>query len=319
MSIPFGRTSWLRKKAQADFTTPAAGNYQNIAYYTQSLGSETPLEDDPVLSQNGVRDPNDPAPGLTNHSGDIEVPLDLDQIGFWLTSLLGLPETTDDTGGNYTHVFKSGAETLPADTIEIALKANLFLQHVGCMVNTLSISTQRQAGYGRVRLGLLGHAENKLTATAAGVPVAGVIERVPAFTGRVLIGDVAVASVTQAELTYANNLEGHEGLRADGLQSGFDTGVPAFSGSMTLRFTDTALYDQGKAMTADSLEFEWAKSATKSLSFKSGRAFIEKFKVPVNGPNGVSVNANWRAALDPNEAGKEMLIVTLKNQHESYA
>ena len=243
MSIAHGRLSALRMKPQSAFETPAtaAPAYVQLPYYTHSLGMAKPLEDDPVLSQDGVRDPSEHAPGLPGHDGQLTVPVDLNQAGFWLRMLLGAPTTTDDGGGDFTHVFKSGAADLPFNTIEMDTAANVVLQHIGVMAESWGMNTQRQSGYGRMDLSMVGREEKRLTSAVDADAGTIALERVPAFTGVVKVDDALVGSITEANFTYANNLEGHEGLDAAGLQTGYDTGVPAFTGGLNARFVDTAL------------------------------------------------------------------------------
>lgn len=42
----------------------------------------------------GTRNPQEPIPGRTDVSGDIQVPLDYVCMGYWFRALFGLPETT---------------------------------------------------------------------------------------------------------------------------------------------------------------------------------------------------------------------------------
>ena len=318
--IAHGRTGTLRLGKQADFVTPAPASpaYTQLPFYTHSLGLEGPLDDDPVLSRDAVLDPSTPAPGLKNHGGALSVPVDLNQLGHWLRLVFGAPVTTDDTGGDFTHVFKSGAIELPAGTIEMQARSDVVLQHVGCMIDTWAMSTQRQAGYGRADFTIVGRTENRLSAPVDSDAAAVAEARIPAFTGTLKIDDVAAAAVTDANFTYANALAPHEGLDAAGLQTGYDTGMRAFTGQLTARFTDTVLYADAEAASALSLEFLWSLAANKSLSVKAGVARLERARIGVDGPGGIQVPYSFKAETDPDEAAKAMLVVTLKNQVAAY-
>ncbi|MDF1627033.1 MAG: phage tail tube protein [Parvibaculaceae bacterium] len=318
MAQVHGALSNLYYKKAASFGNVPVGNYAALAFYSSTLAATRPLEEDPVLGR-GQWDPADAVEGITDHAGQLAVPLCVNQLGHWLTLLLGEPVTSDDTGGDYTHVWKSGALTLPSGVAELALRNDLVHQHIGLMANSLSLSTARAGGYGRASFDMVGQKEVKLGASAAGAPTNVPLDQVLAFKGQLLIDDVAVASVTQADLSYTNNLAGQEGLNAEGLQTGFERGVPAFTGSLTARYTDATLFDMADQHTPFALELKWVKAANKSLSIRAGRVKMPKPQVGLQGPGGVSVTYNFTGAADAAEADGRMMVVTLKNQTASYA
>ncbi|MEQ9518117.1 MAG: phage tail tube protein [Parvibaculum sp.] len=313
-----GALSNLYYKKAGSFGDVPGGNYAKLAFYSSTLAASRPLEEDPVLGR-GAWDPADAVEGVTDHAGQLAVPLCVNQLGHWFTLLLGEPVTTDDTGGDYTHVWKSGGLTLVNGVAELELRNDIVHQHIGLMANSLSLSTARSGGYGRANFDLVGQKEVKLGASAAGVPTSVPLDQLLAFKGQLLIDDVAVASVTQADLSFTNNLSGQEGLNVEGLQSGFERGVPAATGSLTARYTDATLFDMSDQHTPFALELKWAKAANKSLSIRAGRVKMPKAQVGLQGPGGVSVSYNFTGAADPAEADGRMLVVTLKNQTLGYA
>ncbi|WP_375695591.1 phage tail tube protein, partial [Bartonella sp. AC66GZZY] len=65
------------------------------------------------------RDPTAPFQDVINVDGDIVVPVDLRNIGYWLKALFGAPATNDS--GPYAHDFVSGEINLPSLSFEVDL------------------------------------------------------------------------------------------------------------------------------------------------------------------------------------------------------
>ena len=96
---------------EATYGTDPSGNYQKVPFISCDLGASQDLIDDEILGSG--RDPKDSATDLLTVGGQIVVPLDLRNIGFWFKGLLGAPDTSGSSAP-YTHRFVSGLATLPS-------------------------------------------------------------------------------------------------------------------------------------------------------------------------------------------------------------
>lgn len=317
MGQAFGRDAAMAIGVQADFDTVAAEDgYTSIPFYSHSFGRNQKLEDDPVLGEGRGRSPAEPTQGLPDPGGDLVVPLDLGNAGFYLRALMGAPATTGE--GDFTHIFKPG-NAIPAHTIEILNRAGDYSQHVGLMLDKLALGVARESGYRRATLSWKHKTENTLAASAAGAIAAAITaDRMPAFRGALKKDNVKIGETVNASLTLANNLTAFD-VTDQGEPGGYDLGEFAFTGSLTARFTSTALYDAADDGDIFALEFGWVLSATKSLLIRAGKVKIEKSSKPISGPQGLQQTYNFRAHYDAAEADKAPVVATLKNQVASYA
>ncbi len=311
----------VQTDADAPFKTPApADSYVAIPFYSHTLNRNQKLEQDDVLGEGRGRNPGDSTDGLVDHGGDLVVPFDLGNAGLWLRGLLGEPATTNNAG-DYTHIFKSGAASLPAHTIEIKHKDDDYAQHIGMMVDKLSVAMAREGGYRKLTASLKGRTETSPspTASAAGaIGAALTASKLVAVRGALKIDNVKVGEIISADAALANNLEAYAELD-DGFVAGYDLGTFGFTGSLTARFLTRDMYERANAGTAFALELSWTLAANKSLAIRSGVTKLEKSAKPVSGPGGMQQQYNFVAQHDPNEVDKAMVVATLKNQIASYA
>jgi hypothetical protein len=74
-----------------------------------------------------------------------------------------------------------------------------------------------------------------------------------------------VRKLTGGAVTYSNNLEKIESIRADGLIEGADPTMAALTGRIDVRFADTTLIDLAAGGTPVDLEFACTLSAQAKL------------------------------------------------------
>ena len=110
-----------------------------------------------------------------------------------------------------------------------------------------------------------------------------------------------------------------ETIRPDMMIDGIDDGLRTLSGSVDLRFgSDATIDDLADNNTPAALEYAFGLTSrpTWGLKFIMPRAFFPKSKKPVEGPGGVAITSNWRAAYD--QAAGHMLKVELTNDVATY-
>ncbi|WP_457650876.1 phage tail tube protein [Profundibacter sp.] len=311
-----GRAQGARSQLAAAFettygTAPASGFFK-MPFARSSLGAEQPLLNSELLGYG--RDPLAPVKDVVTSDGDVEIPIDAEAFGFWLKAAFGAPTTTGTT--NKTHTFTSGSWSLPSMSIEVALpEIPRYAMYTGCVVDELNWTMER-SGLLTATAKLVAQGENVATTTAAGTPTAWNLQRFGHFNGSILRNGTALGNIVSADVTYSNNIDRIETIRADGKIDGADPSLAAMTGRIDVRFADTVLMDQAIAGGASSLEFSWSLSANVSLKFTAHKVYLPRPKVEIQGPQGVQASFDWQAALD--SGAGQMCTIVLKNQIASY-
>nr|WP_321482854.1 phage tail tube protein [uncultured Cohaesibacter sp.] len=316
---PHGRATNLYVNLQADFATPASGDYVSTLFYSEDIAETEDKQEDSILGLTRVndRDQTQMADGLPSHGGSLTVPLDLNHIGLWLYALFGAPDTTG--AGPYTHVFASGADQLPYLSIEFEKrKGSAFFQQVGLVASSMSLAMAKEPGYRQVDLQFVGRNENKLTSSAAGTPAAQMARKpILSRVGQIKLDGVAVADIMSSDLSYNNNPTADESLNGTNYINGYDLDeIATCSGSVTLRYKDEAFYDLAVAGTAHQVEMIYELGANESLTLEMPAVRFARGPIaPISGPGGMQAQINWSAEQSATEP---MLTITLKNAIESY-
>jgi hypothetical protein len=99
--------------------------------------------------------------GALTCDGEVAVPCDARQIGFWLKALLGEPTTTGTT--NFTHSFQSGGATIPSLSLQ-AINPDVPLRrtHFGARVDSFTLPLRRD-GLTSATLSLIAQGESTKT------------------------------------------------------------------------------------------------------------------------------------------------------------
>jgi len=287
----------------------------NVPLVSHSLGEERPLIESDLLGMG--REMQDPTPDVATNDGDIVVPVDVRNFGRWLRLFFGDP-TVSGASGTFTHVFKSGAVTLPSMSIEVgAPEVPAFSVNRGARGNQLRISLAR-SGLLNATCSLICIGETvPVAATVGGAnPASLATTRFPQAVGFVRKDGQVLGSVVGADFSFSNNLEKVETIQPDGRIEDSDPGMAQMSGSVNVRFKDRVLLDAATAQppTPMELAFGWQFGAF-SLVFLVGRVFMPQAKKPVTGPNGIMQSFNWQSSK---AASGNSVVVTLINDVPSY-
>jgi hypothetical protein len=187
--------------------------------------------------------------------------------------------------------------------------------YAGCVVDQLSFQMQR-AGLLTATARLVAQGEALAATTGAGTPAALDLLRFGHFNGTVTRNGTALGNLVTAEVTYANNLDRIETIRADGRIDGADPGMAALTGRMEVRFADQVLANQAIAGDACAIELGWVLPSGESLTFTIHAVYLPRPRVEVPGPQGIQATFDWQAAVDP--ALGRMCTVTLVNERGTY-
>jgi len=284
-----------------------------MPFASATLGAEQPLLESELLGYG--RDPLAPIKDALTSDGDVVVPIDAIGFGYWLKATFGDPTTTG-AEAPYTHEFRSGGWTLPSLAIEIGMpEVPRFAMYAGCVVDQLSWQMQR-SGLLTASVSLIAQGETPATTTNAGTPTEITLQRFGHFNGSIKRDGVALGNVVSTQITYGNNLDRIETIRADGKIDGADPSMAMLSGSMEVRFADTTLMDQAINGTTCALEFAYSLPTGESLTFTAHSVYLPRPRVEIGGPQGVQATFDWQAAKD-SIVGR-MCTVTLINDVETY-
>lgn len=295
--------------------TPVAGFFLTPISST-TLGEERQLIDDDTLGLG--REPQDPIQGEATNVGDVVVNVDARNFGRWLKLFFGNPVSADHGSIEdfRTHLFTSGAATLPSMSIEIGhpdLTVPKYFTHYGVKGGTLAIQMQR-TGLLKATMGMTAIGErDPAGATAAASPTTLPVVKFAQAAGQVKKGGVALGNVVSANLTFSNNLDPVDTIQPDGRIEDADPGNCTMTMALTVKFANMELLDAATSGDPIDLSFGWA-SGDFSLIFEVPRVFLPKTKRPIDGPAGIQAAFNCQGS----GAGGHVVTATLVNDVESY-
>lgn len=313
MSRARGQRSLLAGVFESTEKTAPTSGFFYLPFSQNTLGEARGLLADDVV---GKRDPRDHETDNPVVDGDITVPMDVRNIGFWLKGALGAPSTSESTGV-FTHVFTTGLWTLPTMSLENGYPdASRFKMHVGCKVDRFRFSAQRNGLLNAV-VSVVGQGQKTATSsTGAGTPTERVQKRFVNRQGAISLDGSPFGDVVSFDFDYGNNLDRVETITSDGHIGGLDELNATLALNPRIRYTDDTLIDAATSGTPVSLSYALTISATESLTFTVPRLFLSKPKTPTEGPQGIEQAFEAQASLQTN--GNPMMTVTLVNDVASY-
>jgi hypothetical protein len=254
---------------------------------------------------------------VINDDGDIVVPVDPRYLGFWLTGLFGDPTSAAGGDGTFTHTFVSGAATLPSYAIEVGMpEVPAYFRHLGCVLNSIGLVFQR-SGAAAATINVIAQGEERNNTSQGGTPTALTFQRISQFRGSISRGGSPVGNLTGGQLTYSNNLERIETIRADGKIDGADPTIASLTGRIDIRFADTTFIDLAAGGTPVDLTFAYTLAPGARMTFVAHEVYLPKPKLAVEGPGGVEASFDLQGAW--NETEGQMLRVELVNDLDGTA
>lgn len=292
--------------------SPSIG-FTQIPFASTTLGSEQPLQTSELLGYG--RDPQAPVKDAVTADGNIVVPIDAESFGFWLKGAFGAPLTTGDQAP-FAHEFRSGAWALPSLSIETGMpEVPRYALYAGCKVDSVSWQMAR-SGLLTATVSVIAQGEEVGLSSSVEQPASVALKRFGHFNGSITRNGTNIGNVMSADLTYANNLDRIETIRADGKIDGADPSIAALTGNIVVRFADQTLVSQAINGEACELEFSYALPTGESLTLTAHAVYLPRPRIEISGPQGVQATFDWQAASDP-VAGR-MCTVTLTNDREVY-
>ena len=314
MARAYGYNAQLLFAYESTYGTPPASDaYFKLPFNNCDLGGEQGLIEDDVLGLG--RDPRAPTYDLKRIAGQVEVPLDDTNIGYWLKLLLGAPTTTGV--GPYTHTFVSGKALASMESAAIELGFSEIPRYYLCdgvRADAMTIRVQRSGKMTAV-ITLVGQDEVDSATAVDATPNENSYNRFDAFEGNIQRSDVDLANVLSGEFTFRNKVEPVETLRSDALIEAAEPGICALSGSIDTRYGDQTLYGDAEGQAGVQIDFDFVSGAN-SLKFNQHEVYLPLPKRNVAGPGGVEASYDYQAAY--NSTAGEMFEVVLVNDQADY-
>ncbi len=88
---------------ESAYGTPPGSGFKRVPFVSAALGEQQNLIESDLLGYG--RDPQQPARDVINNDGDVVVPLDLRNFGYWLKLLFGAPTTTQGVAASGSFTF----------------------------------------------------------------------------------------------------------------------------------------------------------------------------------------------------------------------
>lgn len=93
---------------ETTYGVPPGSGFKQVPFVSSALGEQQNLLESDLLGYG--RDPQQPARDVINNDGDIVVPLDLRNLGYWLKLLLGAPTSTQGVAASGSFTFDAQPE-----------------------------------------------------------------------------------------------------------------------------------------------------------------------------------------------------------------
>jgi len=299
----------------ADPGVPAA---KKVYFSSCGLKAEqNQIDDDTMSSGRGTRRSGR---GNINVSGNLNVTMAPEHIGFWLKHLLGTPATTG--AGPYEHVFVPG-DLPPGFRVEtdwtsaIASKVNAYK---GLRINSGSL-TLPQEGFAKLNMSLLGKSHAVITAPLDDTPTDPGHEGLVGFEAIIKHGGARVGGVTSMSVEVNNNLGSDVYcFPATGETAGERFSLAedkvVISGTLETVFQDFTFIDLGIAGTETTFEVVYTRgtgdgtAGNETISFLIDHADVPLMTQTIETQAGLKASIPFKAFASGTDMG---LVVTLNN------
>lgn len=312
-------------KPETTYGTLAPGNYEQVPILDFDPATASDIVDDPVIGF-GHRESVDVFRGPRLYKPKVTVPVDLNNIGYWLKAAFGLYSVTGS--GPYVHTFKAAAlSVLPSLSMEAGYPdavagAGAFFDYAGGAITKAAFDFA-PTGPAKLTLDMVAQSEVENTSSQGGTPTAQVYTPFSNIQGSLLIGTAgstapatAIGNIVGATLNIDNQLEAQPGVGTAGLILGADAGQLKVTGDITVRFDALTLYTDAMAATNVSLSFGYKIDTNDSLLFVMPRVALGISSPAIKGPAGVELKIPFQAQRDATALAS--IIATLTNAVMTY-
>lgn len=310
-----GANAKVAIKPQTAFGTLATGNWLYVPFMSLDLGPNDQVSDDAVLGLG--REAQRPARDTVEIRGQIVVPVDVINIGWWLLALFG-PCTTTGASAPYTHVFTSDRSDLKLLSLEVQHPdgaSNIFTTYRDVAADGFSIDFA-PTGRPRLTIDLLASNETEDGTSAAGTPTTAALTWFHQKVNYLRKDTVDVAKIPSYSLSFTNNYEADRYIGGNGEIGDLVPGQSRVTGTLEARFNDTVLRDLAVAGTVFDLLAGFSNSADEFLQLEIDQAELVRRGRSIAGPGGIAQRFEVLGSKDAGEG--TMFRARLKNATAAY-
>lgn len=302
--------------------TGSGSAWQSFNFYTENFQPGHGLVDDDELGgdRHNLVDPTQQAPDLPNPTGQMSVPFDISQIGWWLSAMWGAPTTDDADDPVFQHVFKSGGTSVKLKSLELPVASNIFRIVDAMAVSQMQIALADEGGYRKVDLTTIQRSirrvDARLSASAVAVPTPRV--KLAGWKGKIQVDSVDFGNVLGGNVTMSNGAFMERYMDDSEWPSAVEIGRPSFQAQPQIRIRSDAkgMLDKFDGVTPFNLKLIYQISADSLIKFECPNVVAPKVLMASQGVGGMDVTPTFMASQT---AAADMLTITLRNAIESYA
>lgn len=308
-------------------TTPSPAEGRILPVQNFQLRANEARDTDPTLS--GYRGQSRSVAGRREVSGAVLATVAPESIGWWLTHLIGRPDTSSLGGGVYQHVFtvnRDGANSLPAGALfEVDYGPGIstpgrYVRYSGVKLNQGTLALPN-SGFPTLNMDWLG-ANFDATALApldanpddtghAGFSAKQIIATVLGPDGYPLL-----VCFDSLNATFGNDLDADQWCVGNGgVRHALPPGFVIAGGNAVAHFDDPALMNQMLTDTDVEIDIVLEKGAgdgtpgNERLEWNIPAAVFEANTPPIDGPRGLRLQANFTAHRTTGEIGVSATLI----------
>lgn len=276
-----------------------------------------------------TRNPAQPSRGNVEVGGDITMELS-HQHGRLMRYALGTytavsGESVGMSAGTYKHTMKIG--TLPSFSVEkrfTDLDTDKYFQYRGCKINTMKVAFKTE-GPIDFSVSIMGVGETVAASTMCSSPSPALDTSSGIFDNfSAVITDkngATIGDITALEFTINNDLDGSTYvIDGTGRRKAMPAGIAAVTGSMTVLFMDTTLYDLAVAYTESSVKVVCTRGTgdgtanNEKITFYLNELIYKQQAPVVEGPQGVLVELPFEAYYSDDSDASALIIEELSTR-----
>lgn len=257
MSRAQGANALLNLAFETTYGTVPGSGYKKVPFASASLGEQQNLIDSNLLGYG--RDPQAPVRDVINNDGDVVIPLDLRNLGYWLKLLLGTPTTT--AGVAATGSFAFSAQPATNATITIGATAFTFVAAAPTATQIL-IGSSLSDTLANAVIALKASVVGAISAQDYAVDITGTVINIVSRT----IGTAGNSVTIAASSSPASNATASGATLSGGAATGaqnnvFNSGALSLpSASLEVGLPDVPSYGMNFGLMADKLAIQLQRS-----------------------------------------------------------
>lgn len=291
-------------------TTPAG---IQLPIISSALKGSQNVKDSKVIRN--TRNPAPPLFGNKSVDGQIAVPVDVINFGYWLNAMFGMPQTTG-AAAPYTHIYKLG-NPMPSQFIQQGFTdIGAYELYTGCVASKLAMSFGGDDEL-QAKIDMMGCEEKLTAATNIATPTQEDFIEFANFEGSVLEGASSIAMVTGIDLSVDFSLDGESYCMGNqGKRRYITPGLATVSGTVNALFEDTVLLQKAINNTETSIDIKLT-NGTNILEISLPEVAYTPNSPGIDGPKGISISLPFKAYYG-NGVDKSAIVTTLTNSKPTY-